>query len=72
MEKREIGVYTIAKVQNITKQHAYRVCKKYKKIQRSERTYAAKVWKAKKRNKRGRKSCSTKSLLGTSCLCSVA
>jgi len=31
--KREKGVWTIAQTQNITKQHAYRVCKKYKYIE---------------------------------------
>src|SRR3989338_3429504 len=30
VERRELGVWTIARVQNITKQHAYRVAKKYK------------------------------------------
>ena len=30
VERRELGVWTIAKTQNITKQHAYRVAKKYK------------------------------------------
>lgn len=32
VDKRDIGVYTIASIQNISKQHAYRVCKKYKNI----------------------------------------
>jgi putative transposase len=30
VERRELGVWTIARVQNITKQHAYRVAKKFK------------------------------------------
>lgn len=30
VERRELGVWTIAQTQNITKQHAYRVVKKYK------------------------------------------
>ena len=30
VERREIGVWTIAHVQNITKQHAYRIAKKFK------------------------------------------
>jgi putative transposase len=32
MDKRDFGVYTIARIQSITKQHAYRVYKKYKKV----------------------------------------
>lgn len=32
-EKREIGVYTIAKTQDITPQHVYRVYKKYKNVE---------------------------------------
>jgi len=30
VERRELGVWTIAQTQNITKQHAYRVAKKFK------------------------------------------
>src|SRR3989338_9866326 len=30
VERRELGVWTIAHVQNITKQHAYRIAKKFK------------------------------------------
>ena len=30
VERRELGVWTIAQAQNITKQHAYRVAKKFK------------------------------------------
>ena len=32
VDKRNMGVWTIAQTQDITKQHAYRVCKKYKNI----------------------------------------
>ena len=30
VERRELGVWTIAQTQNITKQHAYRVAKRFK------------------------------------------
>jgi len=30
VERRELGVWTIARAQNITKQHAYRVVKRYR------------------------------------------
>ena len=30
VERRELGVWTIAQTQNITKQHTYRVAKKFK------------------------------------------